>query len=74
MPTPDKGTRPQHQFLLYDGRARSGDTDDAIVLDTATSEKECRRVSRSHRGEDAIWYEYSVNGEILTEIGPRYDL
>jgi hypothetical protein len=51
------------QFILYDARAQGGDTDEAVALDTATSEREARRISRQHVGEGAVWYEYDVEGK-----------
>lgn len=48
-------------FVLYDGRAKFTGTDDATVMDTASSESEARRVSRTDWKEhDAIWFEYDV--------------
>lgn len=61
------------QFILYDGRAHD-DPDDAMVLDTASSEKEAKRISRQHEGEMALWYEYDVQGKNLLNGKPRYDL
>jgi hypothetical protein len=61
-------------FVLYDGRAKSGDTDNATALITAHSEREARRDSREWSGYDAIWYEYDiVNGEATNEKA-RWDI
>ena len=53
---------PAKMFILYDARARLGDTDDATVFVTANSERE----ARSYRGKfqaDGVWYEYDlING------------
>lgn len=55
-------------FILYDGRAKSGDTDDASVLVTAHSEREARHDSQNWSGYDAIWYEYDVrDGRVINE-------
>lgn len=61
------------QFILYDSRAHD-DPDDANVIDTATFEGEARRISKQHRGEMALWYEYEVKGKTLENGKPRYDL
>lgn len=44
-------------FILYDGRARCGNTHGAAVLTTATSEAQCRKEGGNY-GSDAIWFEY----------------
>lgn len=64
-------------FILYDGRAKYGDTDDATVLDTANSVHEAQRASRQcWKRVDAIWYEnkFDEKGEVATEVGPRPDI
>ena len=54
------------EFILYDGRARGGETDDAAVLDTADTEKEARHLGKTGwKDHDAIWYQKG---------NPRYDL
>ena len=70
-------TAEKRMFVLFDGRARSGDTDDAAVLDTADSEAG----AKSCKGDwpkDSIWYEYrpsdSGKENEWTEVGPRYDI
>ena len=61
-------------FVLHDGRAKSGDTDDASVLITAHSEQEARKDGRGWSGYDAIWYEYDVvNGQAVNEKA-RWDI
>ena len=64
-------------FILYDGRAKSGDTDDAAVMDVADSVAEAWQASRQcWRNIDAIWYEnnFDDKGEVATEVGPRWDI
>ncbi len=64
-------------FILYDGRAKCGDTDDAAVMDTANSEREAWAASRQcWRKVDAIWYEnvFDAEGKVATEVGPRFDI
>jgi len=65
-------------FILYDGRARStGDTDEAMVLDTAESEDEIKQMQSDwpHANPvDAIWYEWELHGNHLANGKPRYDL
>ena len=64
------------QFILFDGRAKSGDTDDAAVLDTAEDEIEAREVGRSiHGNTDATWFEYDcLDGKNCTNPVPRWDI
>ena len=64
-------------FLLFDGRAMAGDTDDATVMDTADSVKEAWAASRQcWRNVCAIWYEYKFDdkGEVAVEVGRRWDI
>jgi hypothetical protein len=61
-------------FVLYDGRARSGDTDRAIVLVSASSEREARVDSSGFRGQGAIWYEYDVVDGVATNEKQRPDI
>jgi hypothetical protein len=61
-------------FVLYDGRAKSGDTDDATVLITTRSESEARRDGRHWAGYDAIWFEYDVVKGVATNEKPRWDI
>lgn len=64
-------------FILYDGRAKSGDSDDGAVMDTANSVAEAWAASRQcWRDVYAIWYEnkFDAKGEIATEVGPRPDI
>lgn len=57
-------------FIVYDGRAISGDTDDAAVLVADDTLREARKDARMFArdyGEVAI-YEYDVNGtELVNE-------
>ena len=57
-------------FVLYDGRAKDGDTDRAAILVSANNEAEARKDSRDWRGYGAIWYEYDVgvSGGLESEI------
>lgn len=62
-------------FILYDGRAKCGDPDDAAVLVTAESEEEAREDGQlDWKGHDAIWYEYDLVGNKAVNGRPRYDL
>jgi hypothetical protein len=46
-------------FILYDGRAKTGDTDKASVFVTAGSEAEARHDGLHVWSEyDAVWYQY----------------
>ena len=63
------------QFILYDGRAKTGGTDTATVIDTASSEQEAERSGKADwAGHDAIWYEYDLNGDKATNEKARWDL
>ena len=63
-------------FILYDGRAKYGPTDDASVYLTAQSEQEARRDGEEYPDfDDGIWAEYDFNekGEAVNEK-LRWDL
>lgn len=62
-------------FILYDGRARCGNTDDATVLTTASTEKECFGEGGNY-GSDSIWFEYdeSIEGGDVVLRNPRMRL
>jgi hypothetical protein len=48
-------------WILYDGRAESGDTDDAQVLEVCGTSKRAVKVSLwSRHGEDAVLVEYDA--------------
>jgi hypothetical protein len=53
----------QKLFVLYDGRAKGGDADDAAVLATATSEPEGNEGFDEY---DAVWYEYTIGADGVT--------
>jgi len=65
-------------FVLFDGRARSGDTDDAQVIDTANTEREAKRITRENMSviwmTDAVWYQYDLDGKTLINERMRDDL
>ena len=64
-------------FILYDGRAKSGNTDDASVMDVADSVNEAWQSTRQcWRDIDAIWYEneFELDGKTAVEVGPRWDI
>jgi len=64
-------------WVLYDGRAKLGDTDIAAAMDTADTEHEARQALRDDwDGYDCIWAEYDVDpstGYLINER-LRYDL
>jgi len=63
-------------FVLYDGRAKHGPTDDASIYVTAQSEREARRDAKEFPDfDDGIWAEYDLNeqGEAVNER-LRWDL
>lgn len=62
-------------FILYDGRAFVGNTEDASILDTAETEEEAIEAGKEAWEDfDAIWYEYDVKGEELINEKQRPDL
>jgi hypothetical protein len=62
-------------YVLFDGRAKGGDTDGAVVMDTAEIELEAVWEGRGMwKGYDAVWYEYDVEGETLANEKMRPDL
>lgn len=62
-------------FILYDGRAKFGSTDDASVLVVASSEKEAQAEGETTwDGYDAIWFEYDDNNGQLSNETARWDL
>lgn len=63
MPLPPVGPR-ERLYVLYDGRARGGNTDDASVCCTARSLKEARLDKRT-MFPHAVIYEYDVRGDQL---------
>lgn len=62
-------------FVLYDGRAVI-DTEGALIMDTAETEKEARRTGiNDWDGYDYIWWEYDRGRRgILSNGKPRMDL
>lgn len=53
-------------WILYDGRADSGDTDDAAVLEAFSSRRDLRNNLYTWRGHDGVLFEYDVqNGNEL---------
>lgn len=57
-------------FVLYDARARGGNTDDAAVLVSETS----LRGAKDWRGDwptDSIWFEYDINKDGKTLINEK---
>lgn len=62
-------------FILFDGRARSGDTDDAAVITTADTEEEAEADSRyPWNGYSAVWFEYDIVGSDLVNERMRDDI
>jgi hypothetical protein len=62
-------------FILYDGRARRGDPEEASVLDTAATEDEARREgATTWAGYDAVWFEYVKKDNALTMPKMRMDI
>ncbi len=72
-------------FVLYDGRAKGGDTDRASALSSASSEAEARREGAEEwKGYDACWFEYdlvtkdgvdeAINERIRMDLPPNGDV
>lgn len=65
------------KFLLFDGRAKAGLLDRAMVLDTAATAEEARRELASGgtwEGHDVIWGEVPPGNASLEEKHLRWDL
>ena len=59
-------------WLLLDGRAKLGDSDAALVLDTADSEAEARNEGKTTWAfYDAIWMD--PDGELRHDVPPCVD-
>lgn len=55
-------------YVLYDGRAKSGDTSRAAVLVSASSLYEARNDHRDFAHVDGVWFEYDTDGgELINE-------
>lgn len=74
---PSATKRSPKMFILFDGRAKSGDTDRAAVMDTAETVHEAWSASRQcWEDVDAIWYEH-IWDEVQSayvEVAPRWDI
>jgi hypothetical protein len=76
----DRSAKPGTKvFVLYDGRAKVGDQDNALVITTAPTEAEAREVGETtFKSYDAIWFECDVvekdDGDFLENGTPRWDL
>jgi hypothetical protein len=63
------------RFLLFDGRAKFGSSEDANVMDTAASEAEAAASGNTvWQGSDAIWEEVEFKDGELHRIRLRWDL
>lgn len=64
-------------FILYDGRAKSGDPSGAFALDTAVDEDEAREAGvTTWVGHDAVWYEHKSEddpGTMRADLPPCGD-
>ena len=61
-------------FVLYDSRAKNGDTDSASVYVTASSKEEALKEGQDSAWQDGIWFEYSCTDGVLTNGKIRRDL
>ena len=61
-------------FVLYDSRAKDGDTDNSLVYITADSEYEANTEGKDPSWQDGLWYEYDcIDGKLINPC-PRWDL
>lgn len=60
-------------YILYDDRAAAGDTDAAIVLDTARSEKEALKLRGDYGGMSCFSYEEVPNGDQIDLVDERFE-
>lgn len=61
-------------FILYDGRAKLSDPENAAVYVCAGSEAEALFDGQDDAWQDGIWYEYDVIDGTLVSGKPRWDL
>jgi hypothetical protein len=61
-------------YILYDFRAKSGDTDDAAVISSTWSEEGTKQDKSLKDQFDGIWYEYDIQGSFMVNGKPRWDL
>lgn len=61
-------------FILYDGRAKLGNADDASVFVTAGTVEEAKKLGLDESWHDGIWYEWKTIGDKLIDGKPRWDL
>lgn len=65
----------EYLFVLYDGRAKFGNTDSASIYITAQTEKEAKKDGKDRSFDDGIWYQYEVNSKSeLINPKVRWDL
>lgn len=48
-------------WVIYDGRAELGDTEDASVMEAMTSLRDVKRAIHFWRDHDAVLFEYDTN-------------
>lgn len=59
-------TERRFSWILYDGRAELGDTDDASVLEAFSSRRDLKQNLYTWKGHDGVLFEYDVqNGNEL---------
>lgn len=61
-------------FVLYGGRANTGNFAVAAVVATADCEREAREVSHWFRGCDVTWFEHEITEGRIVAASPRLDL
>lgn len=53
-------------YLIYDGRARYGNTDNALVMEVCTSLADAQW-NRTEYGKDCVIYSYKLSDKCLTD-------
>jgi len=55
----------KHIFIIYDGRAAGGDTEDASVYESCDTLQEAQK-DRKEMFPDGVIYRYDINGKEMT--------
>jgi hypothetical protein len=61
-------------FILYDARARDGDTLESSILCTAQSEVDIAVCNELFADQEAVWFEYDQHETALSNERRRADL
>jgi hypothetical protein len=61
-------------FVLYDGRAKLSDPDNASIYTTVYTERDAKYDGQEPSWQDGIWYEYDIIDGCLENGRARWDL